>query len=108
MNVETKEIMLEPEDNNRILSLYWPFDDNIKQLERRFSIEINRRDNIFRLVGSRRESTLPRPFSPRCTSTRQRYGASLPILSRNKSIWPSNRAGYWNKQRITCPIMAAR
>ncbi|OIV47859.1 nucleoside triphosphate hydrolase [Sodalis sp. TME1] len=51
MNVETKEIMLEPADNNRLLSLCGPFDDNIKQLERRLGIEINRRDNIFKLVG---------------------------------------------------------
>lgn len=28
-----------------------PFDDNIKQLERRLGIEINRRDNRFKLVG---------------------------------------------------------
>ncbi|KYP96319.1 nucleoside triphosphate hydrolase [Sodalis-like endosymbiont of Proechinophthirus fluctus] len=51
MNVETKEIMLEPADNNRLLSLCGPFDDNIKQIERRLGIEINRRDNIFKLVG---------------------------------------------------------
>lgn len=51
MNVETKEIMLEPADNNRLLSLCGPFDDNIKQLERRLGIEINRRDNTFKLVG---------------------------------------------------------
>lgn len=51
MNVETKEIMLEPADNNRLLNLCGPFDDNIKQLERRLGIEINRSDNIFKLVG---------------------------------------------------------
>lgn len=51
MNVETKEIMLEPADNNRLLRLCGPFDDNIKQLERRLGIEINRRDNTFKLVG---------------------------------------------------------
>lgn len=51
MNVETKEIILEPADNNRLMSLCGPFDDNIKQLERRLGIDIHRRDNVFRLVG---------------------------------------------------------
>ncbi|KAA8999937.1 PhoH family protein [Affinibrenneria salicis] len=51
MNVTTKEIVLEPADNQRLLSLCGPFDDNIKQLERRLGIEINRRDNQFSLVG---------------------------------------------------------
>lgn len=52
MNVDTKEIMLEPADNKRLMSLCGPFDDNIKQLERRLGIEINRRDNVFKLVGT--------------------------------------------------------
>ncbi|POW87392.1 nucleoside triphosphate hydrolase [Serratia marcescens] len=51
MNVATQEILLEPADNKRLLSLCGPFDDNIKQLERRLGIEINRRDNRFKLVG---------------------------------------------------------
>ena len=51
MNIETREITLEPADNTRLLSLCGPFDDNIKQLERRLGIEINRRDNAFKLVG---------------------------------------------------------
>ncbi|MGY2969483.1 phosphate starvation-inducible protein PhoH [Ewingella americana] len=51
LNVVTQEILLEPEDNQRLLSLCGPFDDNIKQLERRLGVEINRRDNAFKLVG---------------------------------------------------------
>ena len=51
MNIETREIALEPVDNRRLLSLCGPFDDNVKQLERRLGIEINRRDNQFKLVG---------------------------------------------------------
>lgn len=51
LNVTTKEMALEPADNQRLLSLCGPFDDNIKQLERRLGIEINRRDNKFKLVG---------------------------------------------------------
>ncbi|WP_255619121.1 PhoH family protein [Photorhabdus antumapuensis] len=33
------------------MSLCGPFDDNLKQLERRLGIEINRRDNRFKLMG---------------------------------------------------------
>lgn len=51
MNIETREIALEPADNTRILSLCGPFDDNIKQLERRLGIDISRRDNQFRITG---------------------------------------------------------
>ena len=51
MNIDTREITLEPVDNARLLSLCGPFDDNIKQLERRLGIEINRRDNHFKLTG---------------------------------------------------------
>lgn len=51
LHVVTQEILLEPADNQRLLSLCGPFDDNIKQLERRLGIEINRRDNRFKLVG---------------------------------------------------------
>ncbi|HAO2062269.1 PhoH family protein, partial [Escherichia coli] len=34
LNIDTREITLEPADNARLLSLCGPFDDNIKQLER--------------------------------------------------------------------------
>ncbi|WP_170324322.1 PhoH family protein [Budvicia diplopodorum] len=51
MNIDTQEVSLEPADNERLKNLCGPFDDNIKQLERRLGIEINRRDNKFTLVG---------------------------------------------------------
>ncbi|XNM72714.1 hypothetical protein ACLK11_03690 [Escherichia coli] len=38
MNIDTREMTLEPADNARLLSLRGPFDDNIKQLERRLGI----------------------------------------------------------------------
>lgn len=51
LNVTTEELRLEPADNLRINSLCGPFNDNIKQLERRLGIEINQRENHFKLVG---------------------------------------------------------
>ncbi|SFU63882.1 phosphate starvation-inducible protein PhoH [Xenorhabdus koppenhoeferi] len=47
----TQEIFLDPLDNQRLMSLCGPLDDNLKQIERRLSIGINRRDNRFKLVG---------------------------------------------------------
>ncbi|MEG1350406.1 MAG: PhoH family protein, partial [Hafnia sp.] len=51
MNIITEELALEPADNQRLNSLCGPFDDNIKQLQRRLGIEISHRDNHFKLVG---------------------------------------------------------
>ena len=47
----TYETMLEPADNQRLNSLCGPYDDNIKQLERRLGIEINHRGNLFAITG---------------------------------------------------------
>jgi phosphate starvation-inducible PhoH-like protein len=51
LNIITEELALEPADNQRLNSLCGPFDDNIKQLQRRLGIEISHRDNQFKLVG---------------------------------------------------------
>ena len=47
----TVEFDLEPANNPRLSSLCGPFDDNIKQLERRLGVEINHRSNHFTIVG---------------------------------------------------------
>ncbi|WP_261396936.1 PhoH family protein [Photobacterium rosenbergii] len=49
--VITIEFNLEPADNHRLSSLCGPFDDNIKQLERRLGVEINHRSSSFSVVG---------------------------------------------------------
>ncbi|MCL1123824.1 PhoH family protein [Shewanella surugensis] len=48
----TLNLYLEPAETRRLASLCGPFDDNIKQLERRIGVEINYRDNHFQIVGS--------------------------------------------------------
>ena len=50
-HIATLNLHLEPADNQRLASLCGPFDDNIKQLERRLGVEISYRDNHFQLVG---------------------------------------------------------
>ena len=49
----TAETSLEPADNQRLSSLCGPFDDNLKQIERRLGVEITYRDNHFRVMGKR-------------------------------------------------------
>lgn len=51
LHIATSEIFLEPANNQRLISLCGTSDDNIKQLERRLGIEINRRNNRFKLIG---------------------------------------------------------
>lgn len=53
----TLEISLEPSDNRRLASLCGPFDDNIKQLERRLGVEINYRNHQFTVVGKPHTAT---------------------------------------------------
>lgn len=51
LNIDICEIILELVDNVCLLSLCGLFDDNIKQFERCFGIEINCCDNYFKLIG---------------------------------------------------------
>lgn len=51
MNIINHETILHPADNQRLNSLCGPYNDNIKQLEKRLGIEINHRSNQFTLIG---------------------------------------------------------
>lgn len=50
-HISTLNLHLEPADNLRLASLCGPFDNNLKQLERRLGIEISYRDNHFQVLG---------------------------------------------------------
>ena len=47
----TTDVNLEPNDSGRLAALCGPFDQNLKQLERRLGIRIRTRGNSFRLHG---------------------------------------------------------
>ncbi|MCW3172965.1 PhoH family protein [Shewanella subflava] len=49
--VTTMNLYLEPSDTRRLVSLCGPFDDNIKQIERRLGVEIIHKNNHFTIVG---------------------------------------------------------
>ncbi len=56
-NITSNEIVLEPEDNKRLSSLCGPFDDNIKQIERRLGVEISYRNNAFKVMGESQQAS---------------------------------------------------
>ena len=49
--IATLDIHLDPADSQRLARLCGPFDDNIKQIERRMGVEIIYRNNHFQVVG---------------------------------------------------------
>ncbi|AEY00999.1 PhoH-like protein YbeZ [Oceanimonas sp. GK1] len=53
-NVTHLDLELQPADGQRLASLCGPFDDNIKQLERRLGVEINHQNQHFQIVGPER------------------------------------------------------
>ncbi|MCW8090703.1 PhoH family protein [Alteromonas sp. ASW11-130] len=53
--VDSVEVALEPADNRRLSNLCGPFDDNIKQIERRLGVEIGYRNNVFKVLGEPRQ-----------------------------------------------------
>ena len=50
-HITTLDLHLEPADAQRLASLCGPFDDNIKQIERRLGVEIIYRNHHFQVVG---------------------------------------------------------
>jgi phosphate starvation-inducible PhoH-like protein len=47
----SRDIVLEPADNNRLANLCGQFDEHLRQIERRLNVEIASRGNIFRVTG---------------------------------------------------------
>ena len=47
----SRDIVLEPADNNRLANLCGQFDEHLRQIERRLSVEIASRGNRFRVTG---------------------------------------------------------
>ncbi|MEW9798277.1 PhoH family protein [Alteromonas sp. CYL-A6] len=53
----SNEFVLEPEDNRRLSSLCGPFDENIKQIERRLGVEITYHNNAFKVLGEPQQTS---------------------------------------------------
>ena len=50
-HLKSSDVILEPADNKRLANLCGQFDENLRMLERRLGVEINNRDNVFRVIG---------------------------------------------------------
>ncbi len=50
-NQISRDLILEPADNNRLANLCGQFDEHLRQIERRLDIEIASRGNRFRVTG---------------------------------------------------------
>jgi len=48
----SRDLVLEPVDNNRLANLCGQFDEHIRQIERRLNVEIASRGNQFRITGN--------------------------------------------------------
>ncbi len=48
---KSRDIVLEPADNNRLANLCGQFDEHLRQIERRLNVEIASRGNRFRITG---------------------------------------------------------
>ncbi len=49
--ISSLEFSLSPADHQRLAMLCGPFDDHLRQIERQFRVQINNREDKFRLVG---------------------------------------------------------
>ncbi len=47
----SRDVVLEPADNNRLANLCGQFDEHLRQIERRLDVEIASRGNHFRVTG---------------------------------------------------------
>ncbi len=48
----SRDIILEPADNNRLANLCGQFDEHLRQIERRLNVDISSRGNRFRVTGN--------------------------------------------------------
>ena len=56
--MSTIQLTLEPEDNDRLQNLCGPLNNNIKEIEQRFNIQINHRGNLFDFIGDKKNITI--------------------------------------------------
>ena len=81
-NMTTLDIYLEPADTARLANLCGPFDDNLKQLERRLGVEITYHNNHFFITGN--------PVNSHCTMDilRDLYVETQPVKGQVADIEP--------------------
>jgi len=81
-NIITIDCYLDPASTNRIANLCGPFDDNLKQIERKMGVEIRYRDNLFQVIGR------PEIAKPVSDMLRELYVETAPIKGVVKDLEP--------------------
>jgi phosphate starvation-inducible PhoH-like protein len=80
----SNEIVLQPEDNKRLSSLCGPFDDNIKQIERRLGVEITYRSNQFKVLGDSQQVNGASELLKQLYIETQAVKGSVPVIEPNQ------------------------
>ena len=83
-NLVSNQILLEPEDSKRLSSLCGPFDDNIKQIERRLGVEISYRSNQFSVMGDPQQANGASELLKLLYIETQPVKGSIPLLEPNQ------------------------
>jgi len=81
-NIITIDCYLEPATQARIANLCGPFNDNLKQIERRMGVEIRYRDNLFQVIGR------PEVAKPVSDLLRDLYIETQPVKGKVADIEP--------------------
>ena len=74
------QLILEPEDNNRLQNLCGPLNNNINEIEQRFNIQINHRGNIFDFIGDKKNITIASEAVKELYVTSQKNNISIDFL----------------------------
>ncbi|MFW8590051.1 PhoH family protein [Glaciecola sp. 2405UD65-10] len=82
--IVSNQVVLEPQDTKRLSSLCGPFDDNIKQIERRLGVEINYRNNEFKVMGDPQQANGASELLRLLYIETQPVKGSIPILEPNQ------------------------
>ena len=74
------QLILEPEDNDRLQNLCGPLNNNIKEIEQRFNVQINHRGNLFDFIGDKKNITIASEVVKELYVTSQQKNISIDFL----------------------------
>lgn len=82
--IVNNKVVLEPQDSKRLASLCGPFDDNVKQIERRLGVEITYRNNEFSVHGDPLQANGASELLRLLYIETQAVKGSIPVLEPNQ------------------------
>jgi phosphate starvation-inducible PhoH-like protein len=82
--IVSNKVILDPQDTKRLSSLCGPFDENLKQIERRLGVEINYRNNEFSVHGEPQQANGASQLLKLLYIETQPVRGSVPVLEPNQ------------------------